>query len=280
MRSCGLDRPSLPTLAALVMMFVLMVVLPQWAEAVPSDRGIAEPEPVVILLGAALLERRLAAFVEIRPGHFLASREIQAACLRPAVRADSVLLFFPETKTCDQLGPAGRLELGNRLHAITGVRPPTDLWVRLRQQQLLPLAPRLRAQSLAVRGCTCAGNDPPVGMVACEVQSRTQGAPIAAIDYLASDPDGDVLSGVFTHQLGIDPVQNGLPASLTSTCNADPGSLQCTIIGSAPDQPGDLLLMLAVSDGTVTLDLVSVLEVTAAGGELLFIDQFEALVCP
>ncbi len=56
--------------------------------------------------------------------------------------------------------------------------------------------------------------------------------------------------------------------------------LQCTVTGNAPDQAGDLRLMLAVSDGAATLNLLSLLEVTPANDELIFIDQFEVLACP
>ena len=167
-----------------------------------------------------------------------------------------------------------------RLHAITGRRPPPDLLRRLHDRPFLALAAVPQTQSLRAGDCSCPANTAPEGMVVCQVQTRTTGSRIAPIDYLAADADGDPLSGVFTHQRGIDPIQPGLPAPLTSTCTADPGALLCTITGNAPDQASDLQLMLAVSDGAATLNLVSLLEVAPRDGGLVFFDGFETPVCP
>jgi hypothetical protein len=196
------------------------------------------------------------------------------------VRDDSLLLFFPNSQRCELIMQADRLMLPQRLHAITGSLPPADLHARLQDRAFLILAAAPRVQRQGTQGCICPTNSPPEGMVGCEVQSRTAGAGIAAIDYLATDADDDPLSAVFTHQRGIDPIQPGLPPSLASSCTSDPGTLLCTVTGNAPGQAGDLQLMLAVSDGAATLNLVSLLEVTPVNDDLIFIDQFEVLACP
>jgi len=264
------------------MLFIVLLAssAPHQVEALPSGVGAAPPEPVVLLLGRQLIERRLAAFLEIQPGRYLASSVIQHACLRPAVRGDSLLLFLPNSQRCEQIMQADRLMLPQRLHAITGSLPPPDLQAGLQDRPFLILTAATPVQPQGTQGCICPTNSPPEGMVGCEVQSRTAGAGIAAIDYFATDADGDSLSAVFTHQRGIDPIQPGLPPPLASSCTSDPGTLQCTVTGNAPGQAGDLQLMLEVSDGAAILNLVSLLEVMPVNDELIFIDQFEVLACP
>jgi len=273
-------RWPIGTLYVVVFGVLLASVVPHQVEAAPFEPGAATPETVVLLSGSKLTERRLAAFVEIQPGRFLAYSALRRACLKPAVRPDSLLLFFPDSQRCEQLTKADELGLPLLLHAVTGSRPPPDLKMRLLNQPFVTLAAALQAAPLRAPECTCPGNTAPDGMVGCQVQTRIAGARIAPIEYFASDADGDSLSGEFTHQRGIDPIQPGLPAPLASTCTANPGTLHCTIVGNAPDQAGDLQLMLAVSDGAAALSLVALVEVTADGSGLIFIDSFETPVCP
>ncbi len=275
-----LRRWSLPARSRLAFILLLAALISQQVGAITSQPGAATHETVVLLSGGHLTERRLAAFVEIQAGRYLASSALRHACMKPAVRADSLLLFFPNSQRCEQITQADKLMLPQRLHAITGRRPPPDWLRRFHDRPFLALAAAPQSQSLRAPDCSCPANTAPEGMVVCPVQTRTAGSRIAPIEYLAGDVDGDPLSGVFTHQRGIDPIQPGLPAPLTSTCTADPGALQCTIIGNAPDQPGDLQLMLAVSDGAATLNLASLLEVTPGGEGLVFSDGFETPVCP
>lgn len=241
----------------------------------------------MLLRGDKLLERRLARFLEIQPGRFLVSSKIQSACVTPAVRPDSWLLFFPDTHDCLQIAHMDTLILRQRLHAITGRWPPADLLGRLQQQPFLTLlvdpdskpVPALRSQSLRLPECTCDANTAPQGVVACEVQTRTIGARIAVIEYLVTDADGDPLVGVFSHQRDTNPVQSGLPSPLAFSCGSDLGTLQCTITGNAPGQAGDFRLMLAVSDGAATLNLASLLKVSAASSDQIFLDSFATPVC-
>ncbi|MBL38891.1 MAG: hypothetical protein CMP07_10835 [Xanthomonadales bacterium] len=273
-------RRSLRLRFVLALILLPALLVSSQVGAATSEPGAATHEPVVMLSGGQLTDRRLAAFVEIQAGHYLASSALRHACMKLAVRPDSLLLFFPNSQRCEQITQVDTLMLPQRLHAITGRRPPPDLLRRLHDRPFLALAAVPQTQSLRAGDCSCPANTAPEGMVVCQVQTRTTGSRIAPIDYLAADADGDPLSGVFTHQRGIDPIQPGLPAPLTSTCTADPGALLCTITGNAPDQASDLQLMLAVSDGAATLNLVSLLEVAPRDGGLVFFDGFETPVCP
>ena len=122
--------------------------------------------------------------------------------------------------------------------------------------------------------CICP-NTPPDGVVMCDTQTRTAGTPIATVEYLASDADGDALSGTFSYQHDADPVQSGLPPSLTSQCTPASGSLQCKIDGNAPAVAGTLQLKLTVSDGIDDLLLTSQLQVLAVS-DRVFAGGFES----
>jgi len=268
-------RSSFIVFVAVVMAFLAA----SRAEAAPSELSAAMPEAVVMLLGGQLSDRRLPAFLEVQPGRLVASSTILRACRTPSVRADSVLMFFLNTQRCEQVTVAAKITLPQRLQTITGRFAPPDLLQRLQLQPFVTLAAAPKSPPLRGAECTCPENTPPEGTLGCAGQTRTAGAPIASIDYFAIDADDDPLSGVFTHRRGSNPIQNGLPSPLLSSCTADPGILQCTITGSAPAQAGEFQLMLAVSDGAAILDLASVLDVTAANDDLIFLDQFETPFC-
>jgi hypothetical protein len=110
----------------------------------------------------------------------------------------------------------------------------------------------------------------------CDAQTRTGGTPIATVEYLASDPDDDALTGTFSYQHDADAVQPGLPAPLQSNCTPMLGTLQCTIAGNAPALAGNLQLMLTVSDGVSLpdLQLTSLLQVIASS-DRVFVGGFE-----
>jgi hypothetical protein len=57
-------------------------------------------------------------------------------------------------------------------------------------------------------------------------------------------------------------------------CTPAPGTLQCTIDGNAPAQPGILQLMLTVNDGIADLQLTSLLQVLAVS-DRVFANGFE-----
>lgn len=122
----------------------------------------------------------------------------------------------------------------------------------------------------------CTMNAVPQGETTCQTQTRPAGGLVAAIDFLASDADGDELTGVFTHQRDAGPVQEGLPSPLAVSCESDPGVLQCTVTGNAPAQAGEYRLELSVSDGAAAIELLSVLNVS---GEVIFRDDFALPVC-
>lgn len=254
---------------------VLAIAAAHCAQAAPL-----RAQPVVLISGQSIVERDLPAFMEVQAGRFVASRVIQRACMRPGLKDDSLLLFLPDSDHCELIDAQGKILLPQRLHALSGrlpVRDPQDL---LRDQHFAVMRPSFDSGHQRTTGCTCPGNTPPTGSVTCEAQTRTAGDPIGTVVFLADDADGDTLSGIFTYQHDADPVQPGLPAPLSSSCQPGQGTLQCTVNGNAPALPGILALNLAVSDGTANLHLDSLLEVLAPVEGRIFADGFELPSCP
>jgi hypothetical protein len=233
------------------------------------------PQVVLLLPGRSLLERRLPAFIEVQPGQYLSASTLQRACAAPMLRADSLLLFFTASQQCEHIAAHDQVSLPQRLRQLTGRWATDDPLVRLREQPFLAIAPAPPKTDGPNAGCTCP-NTPPDGVVMCGAQTQTAGTPISTVEYLASDADGDALTGIFSYQQDAGPVQSGLPPPLTSTCTPAPGALQCTIDGNAPAQAGILQLMLSVSDGIAVpdLQLTSLLQVLAAS-DRIFANAFE-----
>ena len=231
------------------------------------------PQVVVVLAGRSLLERRLPTFIEVQPGQYLAASALQRACTTPMLRPESLLLFLPAAQSCEQITRQDQVSLPRRLHQLTGRWPTDDALIRLREQPFLAIAPAPAQTGGPKSACICP-NTPPDGVSMCDAQTRTAGTTIATVEYLASDADGDALSGVYSYQHDADPVQTGLPPPLTSSCTPAPGTLQCKIDGNAPSQPGILQLRLTVSDGIADLQLTSRLQVLAAS-DRVFAGGFE-----
>jgi hypothetical protein len=251
----------------------LVVLTPRPAAAAADPEKHAPPQVVLLLPVRSLLERRLPAFIEVQPGQYLAASTLRQACTTPMLRADNLLLFLPVSQHCEQIAVQDRVSLRQRLQRLTGRWPTDDPQVRLREQPFLAIAPALPKTDGPRAGCTCP-NTAPDGVVMCDAQTHTAGTPISTVEYLASDADGDALTGAFSYQHNADPVQAGLPPPLTSMCTPAPGTLQCTIDGNAPAQPGILQLMLTVNDGIADLQLTSLLQVLAVS-DRVFANGFE-----
>jgi hypothetical protein len=254
---------------------IALAMLPPHAGATATAAENSDvPQAVILLPGRTLLGRRLPAFIEVQPGRYFATSTLQRICTTAALHADSVLLFLPDLQLCEQIPAHEQILLRQRLQQLTGRWPTEDPLVRLREQPFVALAPKAKLTAGPKIPCTCP--QPPNGVVMCEAQVRTAGAPIATVEYLASDPDGDALTGTFTYQHDADGVQGGLPFSLNGSCTPSPGALQCTINGTAPTQPGSLQLMLTVSDGITPpdLQLMSLLQVLATD-DRFFASGFE-----
>lgn len=269
MRPCGFFAMR----SAALLGIALAILLPCPGAAATSVDKHAAPQVVLLLSGRSLLERRLPAFIGARPGQYLSASTLQRACGTPMLRVDSVLLFLPASQQCEHIAAQDQVWLRQLLQQLTGRWPTDDVLVRLREQPFLAIAPA--PPRITNPGCTCP-NTPPNGVAMCGAQTQTGGTPISTVEYLATDADGDSLTGTFSYQFDADPVQSGLPPPLTSMCTPAPGTLQCTIDGNAPAQAGILQLMLTVSDGISMpdLQLTSLLQVIAAS-DRIFVNGFE-----
>ena len=270
MRACGQSAMRFAGLLG-----IALGMLPLHARAVAAGEQKSEaPQAAILLSGRSLLGHRLPAFIEVQPGRYLASSILQRACTNPSLRTESVVLYLPDQQSCVQVPVQEQLALRRRLQQLTGRWPAEDPLLRLREQAFLAMAPRPKLAVDPKTACSCP--QAPNGVVMCNAQARTAGTPIATVEYLATDPDGDALTGTFSYQHDADAVQGGLPSSLTSSCTPSPGALQCTIGGTAPVQPGNLQLMLTVSDGISVPDLLltSVLQVLATS-DRVFTNGFE-----
>ncbi len=247
--------------------------LPSSAQALVLAGDQAGAETVIVLRALQLSTDRHSSFFETRPGRWVSVRSVHQACHSPGQSADALLLYFPDSNRCEEVSRAQRLTLERRLIELTGLHPPANLLARL-ETEAVTLAPPPRV--VLNRGlCSCPDNNAPEGSVGCLAQVKDAGHPIASIDFVATDVDGDALAAEFSYQLGSDPVQAGLPAPLLSNCTNGPGSLQCRISGPAPAEAGDLALSLAVSDGIDSIDLSAQLQVLAVIGEPIFSERFE-----
>jgi len=270
-----LGRPA--TRPAVLLCVGVAMLMPDLGAAAPREALLEPPQAVVLVQARTVLDRRLAAFIEIQPGRYLAARTLQAACATPSLRADSLLLFFPDAQRCEHIPALQQHGLRLRLERLTGRSPVADPLAHLREKPYLSIAPPPPPTVRDKTGCTCP-NTAPIGTVICDAQTRAAGTPITTVEYLASDADVDPLAGTFTYQRGADPVQAGLPSPLNGLCSPAAGTLQCTVTGNAPAQLGIFQLKLAVSDGTDTLMLTSQLEVVASNPGQIFVDGFENAV--
>lgn len=259
---------------------VLSILAARPALAAQSPITDAKPQTVVILSGRSMVDHLLPPFIQIEPGRFLSTMAVQQACSTPRLKADSLLLFLPDSARCKQLDAQDRIPLRQRLHDLTGRRPVDDPLERLRKQPFLAIVPVPDSSDQARGGCTCAGNSAPTGSVTCTAQTRTADTPIGSVTFIANDADDDTLSATFSHQRDANPVQPDLPSTLTGSCSSDhPGTLQCTIDGTAPAPVGIVQINLLVSDGLATLGLDSLLEILAPVEGRIFADGFEFMGC-
>lgn len=247
--------------------------------ASPLPVALTSRQAVVVVFGRSLIEHSLPAFMQIQPGRFVAARDVQRACESLKPRSDSLLLFLPDSGLCEEISAHGAVSLRERLHQLTG------RWQVADQQQLgghdwqfLAVAPPIDSSSQAM-ACSCPVNTPPTGSVSCAAQTQTAGRPIAPVLFVANDVDNDVLTGEFSYQRDADPIQGGLPTALTSSCTSGAGSLQCTVMGSAPAPAGNVQLVLSVNDGTATLPLSTLIDVVAPIADQIFADGFDLPAC-
>ncbi|MGB8717103.1 MAG: hypothetical protein WCD66_12185 [Rhodanobacteraceae bacterium] len=275
MSSCG--SPATRSGATLVAIAALL--LSTEAAAATTSAMSTQPQVVVLLRGSSIIDRKLPAFMSARPGQFLSSRALQRTCRSPGLKPDSLVLFLPASQHCELVSVQDQVSLRQRLHRLTGRWPMQDPRIALQTKPFLAIAPELKTSALPALNCSCTGNTPPVGSVICTAQSRTAGAAIGSIVFMANDADGDSLSGTYSYQHDADPVQSGLPSTLSSSCVPGTGTLQCTVDGTAPTTTGIFSLMLSVGDGIDTLPLDSLLEVLAQVPGRIFADGFESLGC-
>ncbi|MEP6484608.1 MAG: hypothetical protein ABJB01_09160 [Rudaea sp.] len=236
-------------------------------------------QTVVVSIGRTVLDHKLPDVMQIEPGRFVTAHDVQFACATSTLTADSIVLFFPNTRRCEQVDPRLQISLRNRLHKLTGQWQMDDPVERVKNEPFIAIAPPPRARRQTLVQCGCAVDQPPDGVSMCSAQTRTEGTPIGPVEFLATDADTPALTGNFSYQRDSNPATVGLPPEVTSSCSAGSGTLQCTLSGTAPSPAGVLQFTFDVSDGTFTLPLESRLEVLAAG-DRVFSDNFESPGCP
>lgn len=269
-----------PSMRVRLLLAVLCCLLVPYATQAATDESSAHVQTVVLFLGRNLIEHHLPIFLQTEPGRFVSARDVQHACAAPQVRPDSVLAYIPDLRFCVSLSEADTLLLAQRVHALTGRWPTRDLLGQLNTQPFATIAPPRVTGAQARASCTCPQNHAPTGSVQCTAQTRSADTPIGTVTFSANDVDGDALSGSFSYQRDADPVQPGLPASLSASCSNSPGTLQCTVNGTAPGPAGIVQLSLSVSDGSTSLPLQSLIEVLASVPDRVFANGFEYLGCP
>lgn len=266
--------------AALVLLGIaLSMLMPQAANAARFSDTEAKPQAVLLLHGQTLLAQRMPAFIQIQPGRFLSTRRMMRACARLPLNNESLFLYLPDSQHCELIRPQDQLLLRRRLHKLTGHWLMDHPQARLHERPFLAIAPAHDSSDQARTSCSCSNNNPPEGVVMCDAQTRTAGTPIGPIEFLASDADGDALSPDFSYQRDADPVLQGLPSPLTSSCTPGSGTLQCIVNGFAPAPAGIWQINLMVSDGSAAVPLNSLLEVLAPVQGRIFADGFESLGC-
>lgn len=275
MSNCGCFVARLAALLGIA----FATITPPSADAASSPGANAGPQVVVLISGRNVLGRQLPAFMQIQPGRFLAAREVERACRMPRLKADSLLLYLPDSQRCEQISVQGQITLRRRLQKLTGRWPLPDVKASMRNQPFLALAPARHALDQATANCGCLNNVPPIAVTTCAAQARTVSTPIGQVQFLANDVDSTSLSSEFTYRLDSGPVQAGLPSPLDASCASGSGTLQCTVSGQAPASAGILQLNLTVSDGTSTVPVWSLLNVLAVGDQV-FADGFDLPGCP
>ncbi len=263
---------------ALLVTMAIALTAPSWASTAERSQDHSNRQTVVALLGIALLEKRLPHTLAVQPGRFLPSIDIHRACATPSLRPDSVLVYLPDAGRCEQLAARNDYAVRERIQTLTGRWLFEDLHARLAAAPFVSISPPHSVASSRSE-CVCA-NTAPEGVVSCPAQTRNPQTFIATVEFLASDDDGDTLTGEFSYQRDSEPVQAGLPAPLSSSCDAPSGTLSCSVQGIAPAETGIFQLLLNVSDGTATLQLNTLLEIVAPPTEQIFRDGFQRPQCP
>lgn len=235
------------------------------------------PQTVVLIIGRDLLDRGLPAFLQIGPGRFLQASSVRRACMSPSVRADSLLLFLPDSATCEQVRGQDQVTLRKRLQRLTGRWQLTEKLAPQADQSFVAIAAVNDSSEQVGGGCSC--NFAPTGTASCDAQVRTAATPIAPVQFQANDVDSGTLTGTFSYQRDSNAIQPGLPATISSSCTPGFRSLQCSISGTAPAPAGILQLMLTVSDGSSSVPLSTLLGVLAPVDGQIFANGFDQTDC-
>lgn len=275
MRTLG----SAATLRTVMFGFGLLSVFLRPADAVAGAVADSNQQTVVIVLGRSLLEHRLPDVLQIEHGRFVSALDVQRACATPNLTADSTLLFFPNSKTCERVTDQTLVSLRLRLQKLTGRWLAVDPLDRAQTEAFVSIEPMRHSPNQLAGMCGCSADKPPDGISTCSDQTRTAGDSIGPVEFLATDSDSPTLTGAFSFQRDSDPAEVGLPPEIMSSCTSGTGTLQCTLTGTAPAPAGILQLTFDVSDGTFTLPLETRLEVLAVG-DRVFADNFEMDGCP
>lgn len=243
-----------------------------------SAPAAAKLSPLVVLEADLLTQRPLAPALRIDHATWLHLPRVIRACagqLRPGA---DLVVFFPQSDRCEVIRNSGKVRMQAELTAIHPALAGAQVRRRLDQDAIAVVRPVARPRFKGLL-CTCpTTNQVPEGAVQCASQNTEQNRPVAPIEFMASDADGDTLTPAFSHTLDGGGSVAELPSPLVSDCASQLGTLSCTVTGRSPTAGGNYVLTLAVSDGSAVLELDAELAVTA-DPDRPFDDSFEALIC-
>ena len=124
MATCGHPTASLALLLG-------VAVAATAAHAAPGTPR--HSQAVLLVSGQSILQRKLPAFLSLQGGRFIAASAVQSACQRPGLKDASLLLYLPDSGTCESIVAQNKLLLRQHLYALSGRRPGRDLQDGLRE---------------------------------------------------------------------------------------------------------------------------------------------------
>lgn len=236
-------------------------------------------EFALVFRAADLKSGQLPARIHLRKGPPVFSSQVTVACLGIPLQPDDLVVYLAESRSCTALGDRTPASFAGE-HDPAAPRGLAQeraiLELQLESRQLVVMQPRVEvAQPPAL--CYCPDNEPPVaGIQSGSPQQAVTGAAIAAIQFSATDTDSPTLTHDFFYTLDGGLPQDGLPGGLGEACSAGPGTLSCSVTGSAPLTVGSYLIRFEVQDGFSSDSATA--ELTVVDGvkpETVFSDGFE-----
>lgn len=231
-------------------------------------------QPAMVFTAQDVRDRTLPMRVHVRGAPLVFSSEVILACIGVRFRQDDLLVYLPESHSCQTLESLSRSSPEDD-SGLKELADPGRKRTRL-MQQVERSGVAVYVPATVAGACTCPGNLPPVVTVESgSPQEVVAGGAIATIEYLGTDVDSEVLFETFSYTHNGGSKQNGLPVGLEDDCSHTSGTVNCDVTGTAPLITGQYLIRLDVSDGLALGTAVASLSVVSP--VLDFADGFENL---